>query len=194
MDGKTNGKDIENIISYLQKKQEGFDSVAQLSRDIIRGSGLAITLLHNKDVEGAKKRISDIEEIVGKIRIYDKDFAYYSVQAYQEYAEAKIFYGIKTSGRIYGPGAIGVRGEAYLFGLLDVAGELKREIVEALSEGCVSDAERYYALMKEIYDSTRSIRFAEAVLPGFRKKQDVARIQLENAGSDILLAKQMRSK
>ena len=41
-------------------------------------------------------------------------------------------------------------------------------------------------MMKQIYDGTRKLRFAEAVLSGFRKKQDVARIQIENAGSEIL--------
>jgi predicted translin family RNA/ssDNA-binding protein len=40
--------------------------------------------------------------------------------------------------------------------------------------------------MKDIYDMTRSLRFAEATLQGLRKKQDVARIQIENAGNEIL--------
>lgn len=40
--------------------------------------------------------------------------------------------------------------------------------------------------MRMIFDGTRSIRFAEAVLNGFRRKQDVARIQIESAGSEIL--------
>jgi len=40
--------------------------------------------------------------------------------------------------------------------------------------------------MKGIYDSTRSMRFANSLVPDFRHKQDTARIQLENAGSEIL--------
>ena len=64
-------------------------------------------------------------------------------------------------------------------GMMDVFGELKREIIGSLSEGDVKSARSYYSLMVEMFDATRSIRFAEAVLQGFRRKQDVARIQME---------------
>ena len=69
---------------------------------------------------------------------------------------------------------------------MDVVGELKRESLISLRNNNTDEAKRYFSFMEYIYDATRSIRFAEAILPGFRKKQDVARIQIENAGSDIL--------
>jgi translin len=69
---------------------------------------------------------------------------------------------------------------------MDVVGELKREILDSLRASETERAKAYLVLMESIYDATRAIRFPESVLPGFRKKQDVARIQLENAGSDIL--------
>jgi translin len=183
---------LEDITEYLQKKQNDFDRVAYLSREIIRGSGVSITEIHNGNVADAVERIIKVEKLVDEIKGYEREFAYYSVQAYQEYAEAKILYGIKVDGKILPHTKIDIPKEAYLYGLMDVAGELKREIIDALTEDDVKAAERYYAFMRRIYDSTRSMRFAEAVIPGFRRKQDVARIQLESAGSDILFAKNRR--
>ena len=111
------------------------------------------------------------------------------MQSMQEYAEATIFFGIKFAKRIPGIEEVGVPDDAYLTGLMDVVGELKRELIESLSLGHNDEAKRYHASMVEIFDSTREVRFAEAVLPGFRRKQDIARIQLESAAAEMLRIK-----
>ena len=97
-----------------------------------------------------------------------------------------IFFNIKSEGRIPNLKDVGVSREAYLLGLMDCVGELKREVLEELRDSNVKKAEEYFGMMRHIYDTTRPVRFAEAVLQGFRKKQDVARIQIENAGTEIL--------
>jgi translin len=179
-------RDIEKIAGHLAGKQGGFDEVMRLSRDIIREAGQTITLLHNDDSKGALGRMRLMEKQVKELRKIDGSFRYNSQQAYQEYTEACIFFYIKKNSVILSLADMDVDSEAYLMGLMDVVGELKREVLEALHKEQLKRAEAQYELMKRIYDSTRRLRFAEAVLPGFRKKQDVARIQMENAGSDIL--------
>ena len=77
---------------------------------------------------------------------------------------------IKTSRRIPGLKEVGTDGEAYLMGMMDVFGELKREIIGSLSEGDVKSARFYYTMMVEMFDATRSVRFAEAVLPGLQEE------------------------
>ena len=90
------------------------------------------------------------------------------------------------NGTILRVSEVGVSEDAYILGLLDVVGELKREIFEALRVREIDLANKFFDNMKHIYDTTRSLRFAEATLQGLRKKQDVARIQIENAGNEIL--------
>ena len=182
-------KEIEETSKYLTAKQKEFDSVTDVSRGIIRDSASAITMLHNNDPKGAAKMIKAAYAGVKKLKKSDTKFEYYSRQAYQEYAEATIFFGIKTKEMIPSLNETGVEAEAYLLGLMDVMGELKREILEELRNDNVKKAEFYFSKMRLIYDSTRSLRFAEAILNGFRKKQDVARIQLEGAGSEMLSSK-----
>ncbi len=185
-------EEIDGVTRYLIGKQSAFDSVMQISREIIRLSAQAITYIHTgRDPGGLMK---ELDSKVGELKRIDADFRYNSVQAYQEYAEAVILYSIKRGDGIPGHGAVGVEQDAYLMGLMDVVGELKREILESLREGKVQEAESYFDKMRTIYDSTRSIRFAEAVLQGFRHKQDTARIQIENAGSEILSFKSRGAK
>lgn len=181
--------EMAKISKYLSAKQRDFDKVTDTSRDVIRDAAQAITMLHNGNTAGASKRIRSALSGVRVLKRFDDRFEYYSRQAYQEYAEAAIFFSIKKSSTIPSLSAIGVNAESYLLGLMDVAGELKREILEELRNGDVKRAELYFNKLKLIYDSTRSMRFAEAVMGGFRRKQDTARIQLETAGSELLQAK-----
>ena len=178
--------DVEAIADYLEKKQKDFDAVMQMSRDIIRSAGQTITLLHNDEKDEAEKRLEEMSAIVKKLQKIDSRFKYNTLQAYQEYVEAYVFHSIKTNKKIPTLSKLGVENEAYLLGLMDVVGGLKREILEHLRHSDIKKAEWYFDMMKQIYDGTRKLRFAEAVLSGFRKKQDVARIQIENAGSEIL--------
>ncbi|MCL4363318.1 hypothetical protein M1439_02625 [Candidatus Marsarchaeota archaeon] len=184
MDGLA--EDIENVGSHLVKKQENFDKVAKLSRDIIRNSGKMITMLHNGKIADASQIGSQLHDEIIELKRIDAGMEYYSLQAYQEYAEAMIFSSIKNDGAILRMQDTGVSEDAYILGLLDVVGELKREIFEALRERKIDLANKFFDKMKDIYDTTRSLRFAEATLQGLRKKQDVARIQIENAGNEIL--------
>ncbi len=184
--------DIEKISNGLIKKQASFDNVMQLSRELIRDAGQTITLMHNDEKKKALDRLCAMAGTVKKLQKIDQQFRYNTLQAYQEYAEAYVFVDIKTKRKVSTEKSVGVGGEAYLMGLMDVEGELKREILEALRSGKVKEAEWYFDTMKRIYDSTRRLRFAEAVLSGFRKKQDTARIQIENAGSEILMFKKRK--
>jgi len=67
---------------------------------------------------------------------------------------------------------------------------LREKRYMSLRKGNNKLASSYYELMKDIYDSTLHIRFANSILPSFRKKQDVARIQLESLASELLHTKQ----
>ena len=185
--------EISSISKYLSKKQKELDKVMDTGRDVIRDAAQAITMLHNDDVKGASKRIKSALKGVKQLKKFDSRFEYYSRQAYQEYAEAATFFLIKTKGSVISLGKAGVNSESYLLGLMDVIGELKREILEELRKENTKKAELYFSKMKLIYDSTRSLRFAEAIINGFRRKQDSARIQIESAGSEILSFKSRKA-
>jgi translin len=177
--------EISTISNSLSTKQRRFDEAMDRSRELVRLAGLLITKLHNNDTAGARKDLARAGTLSKALSKY-REFEYNTKQAQQEYAEAKIFFSVKTNGRIPDLKEVGTDGEAYLMGMMDVFGELKREIIGSLSEGDVRSARAYYSLMVGMFDATRSVRFAEAVLQGFRRKQDVARIQMESSASELL--------
>ena len=183
-------KEIESIEAELEEKQKTLDKISELSRDSIRYCAKAINMVHNRNFKDAAALIEKSGNALADLKRMTSD-SYALLMPAQEFAEASILYNMvsktKTeSGHIPNYKELGISPEAYILGLMDVVGELKREILDSLRSNEVELAKSYLALIEGIFDATRAIRFPESVLPGFRKKQDVARIQLENAGSDIM--------
>jgi translin len=186
-------REMGAISKSLAAKQRRFDEVMNSSRELVRLAGITITKLHNNDLKEARKGLARAKKLSKALYKY-KEFEYNTKQAQQEYSEAMIFCAIKLSKRIPSLEEVGTDGEAYLMGMMDVFGELKREIIGSLSEGDIKSARFYHSVMVGMFDATRSIRFAEAVLQGFRRKQDVARIQMESSASELLGFKKSSEK
>lgn len=180
------GPFIRRIGAYIEARQARYDQVIIESRMVIRHSAELITALHNSDYSKAEEIRLRLKDEVARLMKNDKGFEYNAMQAYQEYSEAMLFLGVKKKGRLPGYKEVGVSIEPYLLGLMDLVGELRREVTEALNSGDLHRAESHFELIKRIYDYTRPVRVSDAILPGFRRKQDVARIQVENAGLEIL--------
>lgn len=184
-------RDIYEIEELMNKKQKSLDLINDLSKKVIRAAGILITKLHsNSEVTNSMNKINGL---INELKNSDKEYMYYKIQAYQEYSEAMVFNNIKNKERFPSYQDIDVPPEAYLLGVMDVVGELRREIGDLLNKSDVKKAEEYYEIIKNIFDSTRGIRYSDSILPGFRRKQDVARIQMENAGSEILMFKKRSS-
>lgn len=172
---------IGGIEKRLVSLQRSKDAVQEISRDVIRTAGKAITQVHAKDMRSAAASMRRLSALVSKLRKAEKGFEYFAVQAHQEYVEASSFYIIIKEHRLASAAELRVGEIPYLLGIMDLTGELKREVTDAVREGNVRAANSYYGFMKSIYDSTRGMRFADSLVPEFRRKQDAARIQLEGA-------------
>ncbi len=179
-------KNIKNIEKKLLLLHKQKDRVIELSRDIVRLSGKIITQIHAEDLKNAKKSLVLLTSLNKKLNSIEKGFEYNSQQAHQEYVEAYSLYTMVTENRLPTLSEIAVDEGSYLLGLLDSVGELKRQGFDSLRNGDTKKTERYYKLMLEIYDSTVPLRFANSILPDFRKKQDVARMQIERIGTELL--------
>ncbi len=179
-------REMAMVARHLAAKQKMFDDTERGSREAIRASAQAITLIHNGDIRRARALLASLEKSHMPAIKEAARHSNSALQALQEHAEASILLGIKDTGRIPSMRSMRLMPEAYLLGLMDVVGELKREMFEALRRRDVDAASAYLEMMRRIYDSTRSIRFAEAVLRGFRRKQDVARNQIESAEGELL--------
>ncbi|MBI2079447.1 RNA-binding protein [Candidatus Micrarchaeota archaeon] len=177
---------IEEIEKELMEKEEALDKILNKKREVVRLCSNAIKSIHGKDMDQAKKYVKEAEKEINSLRKVDPDLAFHINHVLQEYVEAKVTISVVEEKLVPPYKDFDVPIESYLNGLLDATGEIKREMYESLRKGKKKDAEVYFEIMEKIYDALLPLKFSNAVLPEFRRKQDVARIQIEQARGELL--------
>ena len=82
---------------------------------------------------------------------------------------------------------------AYLNGIAEVIGELRRYILDVLRRDAVDRCEELMEVMDEIYGILVTVDFPEAVTGGLRRSTDAMRGVLERTRGDLTMALRQRS-
>jgi translin len=178
---------VEGIVSELVGREKEQDGILSCVRGIVRHCSNGIKLIHAGEIAQARKEIAAAQQEIAPFA-KTKKFAYLLEQPYQEIVEAKLLLAAVEGKKLPTYSELGMPFEPYLLGLCDLVGELRREMLEMLKKGKKKEAEKYFELMSGIYDELMPIRFSNSLLPNFRKKQDVARGQVEQARSELVRA------
>ncbi len=177
---------IEKIEKKLFEMEKQLDTVLTESRKVVRNCSNTIKALHAHDFKEAEVSLKEAEKGLEIIMPFYVPFPNQIDHVLQEYTEAQVVLSAVKARKIPSYTDLDVPEGPYLTGLLDAVGELKREMYEALRKKDKKTAEEYFGLMEQIYDELLPIRFSNAVLPEFRRKQDVARIQIEQARGELI--------
>ena len=177
---------VAQVSVVLRKREKAQDALLALSRETVRGCAVAIKTLHAGDKKQADKDMVKVAALVKKARAAGDAMQYVASQSYQEFCEARVLLAVMEDKEIPSYEELGIPFEPYLLGLMDVVGEFRREMLEELKRGSKAGAERYFEAMNAVYEATLPLKFSNSILPGFRRKQDVARMQLESARSELL--------
>ena len=177
---------INKIMKTLSEKEKALDFVLTENRKAVRACSNSIKCMHAYDMKKAKVHLAEADAAIKDLKKYEERFPNHLAHIYQEYAEAHIVLSAIETKKIPSFAKLKIPEVPYLNGLLDAVGELKREMYEALRHGKKKDAEFYFKLMEEIYDELLPLRFSNSVLPEFRKKQDNARRQIEQARGELI--------
>ena len=166
-----------------ENAQESMRKATSLSKQ-------AILLIHQKRIEEAKKLIRNASEVISRIQGLAKEYPeiIYSGMfsaALQEYSEANIFLQLIEESRFITPKDINVPAVDYVLGLADVVGEYRRLTLDALREDNVEKGEKCLETMDEIYIELMALDEAYMLVPGLRRKCDVARKIIESTRGDI---------
>lgn len=187
----TSLKDVLKQIRKELKDKEYIREKAQAEmRKVTSVSKQVILLIHQKRfkdarrlLEKAKTMISRLNGIVkGQHEMFHNGL--YDV-ALQEYAEASIFLTLIEEKRFITPGEINVPSVDYVLGLADVIGEYRRLALDALREDDVKKSEKCLQVMDEIYTELMAMNEAYMLVPGLRRKCDVARKIVETTRGDV---------
>jgi len=161
-------------------------------RRATRLSKQAILFTHQERFKEAKKLLKEADGLFAKLHSVGKtypDMAYSGMvdAAFQEYAEAQTLLSLVEENRFISPEEINVNSVAYVLGLADVIGELRRRALDSLRREDIKAAEDCLRLMEEIYVEFMSMDEAYMLVPGLRRKSDVARHIIETTRGDITI-------
>ncbi|VVB66743.1 Translin family protein [Candidatus Gugararchaeum adminiculabundum] len=184
MGGNKLAKAVDELIEELREREGEQDKMLPKTREIVRECSLAIRAIHSAEISKSKEHLKKADSLLAECR-KTKNFEYLLEQPLQEICEAKTLLAIVERKELPTFKDLNMNFNVYLLGLCDLIGELRRHMLENLRKEKKEEAEYFFAKMNEIYDALLPIRFSNSLLPGFRKKQDVARMQVEQARSEI---------
>jgi translin len=191
------GVRLKKIVHVMRRhfdvQEELREKVLELSREVIRASSRAIAAMHRGDPVTVRKEMSRANSSLSTlVKAAKKDPAWMDsglVQsAYQEYCEARIVQALIAKGNFLGPKELKASYKAYLGGMADAAGELRRYALDSIRADKVEAAERALEHMEDILELLMSFDYPDAILPGMRRKQDMVRQVLERTRGDLTAA------
>ncbi|MDY0386506.1 MAG: haloacid dehalogenase [Methanolobus sp.] len=179
------------IKDNFEEKDKARESSLSISRDVVRNCRTAMYSIHNKDFKKASSLIEKAAEMLEKINTSlqtypDIYFAGFLEHAQQEFVESTIVYGILNKDKtIPGPEELNVSDVAYLNGLGDVSGELRRHILDLIRKGSPEEGEYHLQLMEEIHNCLMMFDYPDAMTRGLRHKTDTTRSIIERTRGDL---------
>ncbi len=181
---------LKEIKRELTQKEKVAEEAHEAMRRITSLSKQSILLSHQKRLDEAKKQLEKARALIARVRELANDYpaiTYWGMfsAALQEYSEACIFMKLIEESRFIEPSEIDVPPVDYVLGLADVVGEYRRLALDALREGDVAKGEKCLEIMDEIYVELEALDEAYMLVPGLRRKNDVARRIIESTRGDI---------
>lgn len=187
-------KNLEKIIEGMEARLDEKDAVRELalksSRTIARLAGEAVRQIHRgEDMIDLLREVRDRNgELSSALRDHlDIYYAGYIENAHQELAEVSILHSIVEEKPLPTPTDLEVTDKAYLMGLGDVVGELRRITLDALKRGDADAANEHLQQMEEIFTVLMRFDFPSALL-AIKRKQDIARRLLEKTRGEVAVA------
>jgi len=183
----------DRIRLNLSAKDAAREKALPLCREVIRHCGNAIRSVHRQEfdqaaelLQSARNLLSEFEETVtahnglsntGFIR-----------DAQKEFAESSITFALVTGKQLPEPDELGIEPAAYLNGLGEAVGELRRYLLDSMRTGDLSRGEELLSAMDDIYSVLVTMDFPDAITGGLRRTTDMVRGVLERTRSDLTLA------
>lgn len=188
---------VEELRGQLAAKNQARESALALSRETVRSAANAIRALHRHDFataqrladQGAASLARAVETLAEHADILHAGFV---GDAAKEVVEARIVLAVVQGSPLPTPDALGVDAAAYLNGLAEAVGELRRHLLDYLRRGEVGRCEPMLEIMDEIYSHLVTIDFPDALTGGLRRQTDAVRGILERTRGDLTLAIRQR--
>jgi translin len=188
-------KNLDSIAKRLRRTLSSRDAarekVLPLCREVIRHSSHAIRAIHRQEFEQAAKLLKSardrLAEVAPAVSVHG-EFSGFVRDAQKEFAEASITLALVMGKNLPDPDELGTDAAAYLNGMGEAVGELRRYLLDSMRQGNLSRGEDLLAAMDDIYNTLVTMDFPDAITGGLRRTTDMVRGVLEKTRSDLTLA------
>ena len=177
----------------LSAKDKAREKALPLCRDTIRCCSNAIRAVHRQEFDQAQKLLQSARNLLTQA---EQAVAPYSElsntgfirDAQKELAEGNITLALVNGKQLPEAEELGIEAAAYLNGLGEAVGELRRYLLDSMRRGDLSRGEELLSAMDDIYSVLVTIDFPDAITGGLRRTTDMVRGVLERTRSDLTLA------
>ena len=189
-------KNLEKIMNKIEKSIDDKDHIREealrYSRDIIISCRKAIQYIHQNLMKNAERNIQQASNKLKQLYALTEKFpeifyAGYVENAAQEVVEAQCLFNIMEEKDLPDPDSLQTTHSAYLLGLCDVVGELRRKALDTILQNESSKSYRYLKLMEEIYDAIMTFDYPSSLVP-IKRKQDIVRSIIEKTRGELAVA------
>ncbi len=182
----------EQIRLSLAAKDAAREKALPVCRDAIRFCSLSIRAIHRQEFDEAVKLLGSAksllreaeESLVGSPEVMNTGFLR---DAQKEYAEGSLLLALVTGKPTPSPLDLEVDSAAYLNGLGEAVGELRRYLLDGMRRGDLTRGDELLTSMDDIYGVLVTMDFPDAITGGLRRTTDMVRGVLEKTRSDLTL-------
>ena len=184
---------VEQILIILSAKDKAREKALPLCREVIRHCSQAIRAVHRQEFDQTTELLQRARDLLIEA---EQAVAPYSElsntgfirDAQKEVAEGNITLALVTGKHLPTPAELSVDAAAYLNGLGEAVGELRRYLLDSMRRGDLSRGEELLSAMDDIYSVLVTMDFPDAITGGLRRTTDMVRGVLERTRSDLTLA------
>ena len=189
---KNLGKIVDKIEKNIDDKDRIREKALRSSREIIIGCRKAIQHIHQDSMDASEQHIKKASAKLAELYDLTADHselyhAGFVENAAQEFVEAHCLYNIMQDKELPDPDKIQTTYSAYLKGLCDVVGELRRKSLDSILVGKSAKANDYLKLMEEIYNAIMRFDYPSGLIP-IKRKQDMVRGIIEKTRGELAVA------
>ncbi len=183
----------ETIHAAFASRTEARERALSHARSLTRHCANAIRAIHRQEREVAIHELQNAASLVKELRQNQSLFAEiyyegYTQDALKEYAEAMIVLALTEDGVLPTPEELGLEYAAYLKGMAEAIGELRRRCLDSLRLNDSEEAERMLSFMDDIFAVLVTMDYPDAITGGLRRLTDIARSLIERTRGDLTIS------
>ena len=183
----------DQIREDFNRKTARRDVAQGQARELTRHASLAIRAIHREDHAEAETELEAGRQLVHTIKADLRDdpdlyFAGYTQDAIKEYCEAQLTVAMILNRALPTPQELGAEYPAYVNGMTETLGELRRRCLDLLRPGYSEEVERLLGCMDDIFTQLVTMDYPDAITDGLRRRTDLARGIIERTRADITVS------